>query len=101
MTPNFLGRLTMYRLTSYCLLMLAIAAAFLCCLGFLAFNPVAFVFSGLYIYTICLITDVIFAWAYDQKTNLDSVFISAMILLLIITPLGTVNDLFFFSLALL
>jgi len=89
----------MYRLTSYGVGALVIIALIYSLFGVLPYNFFGLLFSALLIFTVCLITDVIFSWALDRESKFDPVFISAMILVLIITPIASPSDSQFFSLA--
>ncbi len=97
---TFLNKITMYKLVLYYLIALIAVAMVFCWIGILPFNPIALLFSTLFITTLCLITNVIFAWAFNAPTNAESVYITALILVLIITPIASPHDTQFFALAL-
>lgn len=96
---NFLNKITMYRLVLYVLITFFLMAVSLTFLGLLPYSPLSLVFSFFLITTICLITNIIFAWAFKVSTNVESVYITAFILVLIISPARSVFDSLFFSLA--
>jgi ferredoxin-NADP reductase/Na+-translocating ferredoxin:NAD+ oxidoreductase RnfD subunit len=83
---NLLNRITMYRLVLYYLLVLLGAAVLFGFVGLLPYNPATLVFSTLLIVGVCWITNTIFANAFGAATNVESVYITALILALIITP---------------
>lgn len=89
----------MYKLVLYHLIVIIIAAIIFSLFGILPYNPVAILFSVLFITTVCLITNIIFAWAFKAPTNAESVYITALILALIITPIATPGDMQFFMIA--
>lgn len=88
---NFLNRITMYRLVLYYLIALLIAAFAFCFFGILPFDPAALVFSTVVILGVCWITNWMCAYMFDAVTNVESVYITALILALIITPVTATN----------
>lgn len=96
---RFLNGITMYRLVLYYLFGLLIVAAACGFLGILPYSGISIVISSLFILAICLITNFIFAWAFDAPVNLESAYITALILLFLITPLKSFTDTAFFSIA--
>lgn len=89
---KLLDSITMYRLVLYYLLFLLGVASLFGFLGFLPYQPLAIIGSSLAFVVICWITNRIFSWAFDAPTNVESVYISALILALIITPIKSVAD---------
>ncbi|MEP7189944.1 MAG: RnfABCDGE type electron transport complex subunit D, partial [Roseiflexaceae bacterium] len=63
--------------------------------GVLPYDPFALLFTIAIEVAVCAITNVIFAKAFGVPANTDSVYISALILALIITPLQSTHDLWF------
>ncbi len=94
---DFLNRMTMYRLVEYYLGFLIGVAVLYCFLGILPYDPYALLFSTGFFIAACWITNTIFAKAYGVAPNVESVYISALILALIITPLRSAHDLLFFA----
>lgn len=90
---NFLDNITMYRLVLYYLLLLLFIATVFSFIGLLPFNPVMLVVSVIFITAICWITNKIFAYAFNAPTNVESVYISALILALILSPIKSISDL--------
>lgn len=92
---SFLDNITMYRLVLYFLIALLIWAAILSFLGLLSFGIVSLIFSVSFILAICWLTNKVFAYVFKTPTNLESIYITALILNLIITPISTIHDLSF------
>jgi len=83
---DLLNRITMYRLVLYFLILLSVCAFVVSFFGVLPFAPLNLVLSGVIILATAWLTNVVFAWAWDAPTNVESVWITALILLLIIPP---------------
>lgn len=83
---NFLNRTTMYRVILYYLELLWSVAFVLSFFGFLPFTPVALLISTTIIIGVCWVVNTIFAIVFQAPTNAESLFITAFILTLIITP---------------
>jgi ferredoxin-NADP reductase/Na+-translocating ferredoxin:NAD+ oxidoreductase RnfD subunit len=83
---SFLNRTTMYRLVLYYLsglLGLAIIFGFF---GILPYSPLALIVSTFIIIGVSLAANAIFARVFEAHANAESVYITALILALIITP---------------
>lgn len=83
---NFLNRITMYRLTLYYLAGLFLIAVIFSFLGILPYSPLALLSSALIVLSVCWLTNVIFAAVFNARANIESTYITALILVLIITP---------------
>lgn len=83
---NFLNRTTMYRLALYYLLGLLGLAIFFGAIGILPYNPLALLLSAVLMTAICYATNFIFVRVFKAHENTESVYITALILALIITP---------------
>lgn len=92
---NFLNSITMYRLVLYYLMILIGLAFIAAVFGFLPFNGLLFLFTVLFVLTIAWLTNTIFGSFFETTTNAESVYISALILVLIIPPMGSFHDLGF------
>ncbi|MGH7174814.1 MAG: RnfABCDGE type electron transport complex subunit D [Minisyncoccia bacterium] len=88
---DFLNRTTMYRLVLYFLIVLAAAAVTLCFVGILPYSLVDFTFSTLLILAVCWLVNVVFAKGFGAATNVESVYITGLILALIISPVAPSN----------
>lgn len=83
----------MYRLVLYYLLILIVAATIYSYFGILPFNPILFLLSVIFLIIVSWISNKVFAFAYDAPTNTESVYISALILALILSPIRSLSDL--------
>lgn len=90
---NFLNSVTMYRLLLGILICFLIAALGFSLFGLLPFQPVNLVFSTALLIVVCWLTNKIFAKLLHAPTNLESVYITALILSLIITPINSLSQL--------
>ncbi len=88
---NLLNRVTMYRLVLYYLVTLLGAAFVFGFLGILPYDPTALAFSTIVIVAACWGTNWIAAKMFDAVTNVESVYITAFILALIIPPVTAAN----------
>lgn len=89
----------MYRLTLYVLGALIGVAMLLGALGILAMSPLMLLFSLAYITAICILTNALFAKMFDAPTNVESLYITALILVLLISPPNAFLDGAFLELA--
>src|SRR5438105_1826102 len=96
---SILNKITMYRLVLYYLCALVGYAFFLSIFGVLSFNPLFLLFSTLFIITICFVVNTLFSKVYNVPTNVESIYITALILVLIISPLKSFGDIGYWSLA--
>ena len=88
---NFLNKTTMYRLVLYYLAVLLTTATVFGLFGALPYNVADLSFSTLLILAVCWATNEVFAWAYGAEKNIESVYITALILALIISPVAPTN----------
>jgi ferredoxin-NADP reductase len=92
---NFLNSITMYRLILYYLILLVCIAFIYSIFGILHFDAIGFLFSSLFLVAVCYLTNNLFAKIFKVPANVESLYISALILALIITPAQDVHDLIF------
>ena len=78
----------MYRLALYVLAGLALVAMVFGTLGILPYDPLSLIFSIAVLIGISWLTNKIFADAFRAQTNIESTYITALILALIITPVA-------------
>ncbi len=83
---DFLNKITMYRLVLYYLVTLVGAAMVFGLFGVISYNPANLAFSTLVILASGYATNMIFARIFGAETNVESVYITSLILALIITP---------------
>ena len=92
---SFLNRVTMYRLTLYYLIGLLVVAVVLSFFKLLFYDPLDIIISTLIIVAVSFVTNFLFAKLFNAVTNIESVFITALIIALII-PLTYPHNLKFF-----
>ncbi|MEO8608540.1 MAG: RnfABCDGE type electron transport complex subunit D [Chloroflexota bacterium] len=92
---EILNSITMYRLVLYYLIALVGIALAFCFFGLLPFNPIDLLFSTLLLTVVCWITNKVFARIFNVPANVESVYISALILALIVTPVKPPQDVMF------
>jgi len=83
---DLLNKITVYRLTLYYLTALFLAAVGFSAWGILPYNPYALVISAFIVLLTCLVINIIFASVFGASPRAESVYITAFILILIITP---------------
>lgn len=96
---EFLNRITMYRLVLYYLIVLILAAAIFGFLDLIPYDPFSILFSTLILVGVSWLTNQIFSRVFEAPTNVESVFITALILALIVSPAKTFNDFLFLVVA--
>lgn len=89
---DFLNSITMYRLMLYFLLVLLGLAAVLAFFNLLPFSLISLIFSTAFLIVVSWTTNKIFAKIFSSPTNLESVYITALILSLIITPINSLSQ---------
>lgn len=94
---RFLNLITMYRLTLYFLVVLVIAAFLGSLFGFLAISPLDILISSGIAVVFCYLTNFAFAKIVRVPTNVESTFITALILVLIIPVKFPLNATFFIA----
>ena len=92
---NQLNRITMYRLVLYYLIALLGLAVIFSGSSILTYDPYALLFSVAFLLAVSVVTSRMFAKSFRVQTNVESVYITALILALIITPIQSFNDLWF------
>ncbi|HTX90855.1 MAG TPA: RnfABCDGE type electron transport complex subunit D [Anaerolineales bacterium] len=92
---DLLNRVTMYRLVLYYLIFLLGAAVLLSALGVLKYDVYALLFSIGFLLAISWAANWIFARTFAVPANVESVYISALILALILSPIQSFHDLWF------
>jgi len=65
----------------------------------LPYQPMALLFSTVFILVVCWILNKFLAHMFDAPINVESVYITALILALIISPIQSLGDMAFFALA--
>src|SRR5918912_1765515 len=89
----FLDRVTMYRLVLYVLIGHIALAAILSYVQLLPFSPLSLLLSTVFLVIICWAANSILASIFAVPTNVESTYITALILSLIIDPAKSPDDL--------
>ena len=89
----FLDRVTMYRLVLYVLIGLIALAAVFSYFQLLSFSPLSLLLSTGFLVIICWAANSLLASIFAVPTNVESTYITALILALIIDPAKSPNDL--------
>ncbi len=76
----------MYRLVLYCLVFFLFGAFALSFFGLLPYTPAALMFSAVIIMGVSWVTNIVFARVFDAPANVESIYITALILVFLITP---------------
>lgn len=90
---HFLDRVTMYRLVLYYLVVLLGITVVGSVLGFITYSPLSIIGSTIFLTAVCYCTNKVFSYVYKAPTNVESVYITALILACIVIPLKTYHDL--------
>ena len=86
MMPDFLRRISVHRLVLYYLLALLALSEIFCVAGILPYRPLDLAFTTVLIGAVSWIGNWVFARVWTVESVTDSVLITALILILIITP---------------
>ncbi len=92
LVDNFLNKITMYRLTLYVLIGIYVGGFILSCFHLLSFSPILMLLSGAFILLICFIFNKLFARVFNAVVNFESIYITSLILMLIVSPASTLWD---------
>lgn len=92
---GFLNRITMYRLVLYALIALIALSAFFGYLNLIPYSPFSIIISTLLLIIFSVAADYIFSSVFGAPTNVESVYITALILALIVSPARGATDIVF------
>ena len=84
---RFLNNITMYRLVLYYLCALFVVALVLGFFNVLPYTPLALCYSVLVMIAVSWLTNWLFARVFKAETNIESVYITALLLVLIMAPI--------------
>lgn len=84
---RFLNNITMYRLVLYYLSGLFVAALVFGFFDLLPYTPLALCYSALVAIAVSWLTNWVFSRVFEAETNIESVYITALLLVLIIAPI--------------
>ncbi len=90
---NFLNKITMYRLTLYCLLAIWFFGFILSLFSKLTYKPIDLIITFALIFLVSVAVNAIFSAAFKVPSNTDSVYITSIILALIVSPANPLNNL--------
>ncbi len=96
-----LSSITMYRLVMYYLMAILFYAVILSNLGYLKYDSFFIIVSVAYITFFSWVTNIFFSKIFKAPINLESVYITALILVFVITPPKSFFDLYFLLFAFL
>ncbi len=89
---SILNRITMYRIVLYYLILIWVVALGFSVFNILPYDPLAMVLSLVVIFALTLAANTVFSKVFEAQTNVESAYITAFILALIITPMKSVAD---------
>ena len=92
---DLLDRVTMYRLVLYVLIGFIAMETVLSFLTLLPFSPLSLLLSTLFLVMMCWAANSLLAYIFVVPTNVESTYITALILTLIINPAQSPNDFLF------
>ena len=90
---NLLNKITMYRLIIYYVTSLWALAIILSFFDLLPYSPLQLLLSGGAILAVCLAVNKIFALVFGAPSNIESVYTTAFILILIVPPFRSLQEL--------
>jgi ferredoxin-NADP reductase/Na+-translocating ferredoxin:NAD+ oxidoreductase RnfD subunit len=90
---DLLDRITMYRVVLYYLIALLISAVLGSILGFISYSPQSIILSSIFIVGVSYLTNRLFSFIFEAPTNVESVYITSLILACIVAPYTTFSDL--------
>src|SRR5271170_2828649 len=96
---DFLNNITMYRLLLYGLFILAFLAMIFGFFGLIGYGALQIFISLVVLIFSCSVSNYIFAKLWHAPRNVESVYITALILLFVLAPFSTFSDLLWLCLA--
>lgn len=93
---DFLNRITMYRLVLYYLVFLVLLATLLGSFGLIPYDPISISISTALFTIFCFAANTVFSRVFKAPTNLESTYITALILTLLISPIKNTADVSFY-----
>ncbi len=94
---NFLNKITMYRLVMYFVFILWAIALVFSFFGILPFQPLWMALSALLIIAVCWVTNQAFAALFKAPVNAESFYITAFILMVVLTPVASADALSYWA----
>ena len=96
---RFLNGVTMYRLILLWLAILVFAGLLFAWVGLLPYSAANLLASTLFLLAVSIVSNTVFAKVFEAATSTESVYITALILALIISPTATFANLPFLACA--
>ncbi|MES3004776.1 MAG: RnfABCDGE type electron transport complex subunit D [Patescibacteria group bacterium] len=96
---NFLNKITMYKTVLYGLLVITACAFVASFFGFIFYTPLDLLYSFVILFFICYITNFVISFTFNIAVNIESQYITALILFLILKPLSSLEELKVFLIA--
>jgi glycine betaine catabolism B len=94
---RFLGNVTMYRLVLVWLIVLVVAGMLFGLAGLLPYSPLDLLLTTVFLVAVSVVGNAVFARIFGAATSTESVYITALILALIITPTAPFENLPFLA----
>ncbi|HEV2339763.1 MAG TPA: FAD-dependent oxidoreductase [Patescibacteria group bacterium] len=94
---EFLNKYTMYRVMLWYLICLWIIAIVLGFFGILSYSPVVIFLEGILLVSVSYGVNKLFSLLFHAPTNFESVYISALILVFLITPVLSLDNMLFMA----
>lgn len=92
---KLLNQITMYRLILYFLIILLFITIILSFFQFIPFNPFSILFSSLFLAFFSRASNYFFSKIFKATTNIESAYITGLILSLIVLPANSIQDFMF------
>lgn len=96
---DFLNNITMYRLMLWGLLILALIAMVFGFFGLVGYSAFSMIVSLIVLFAACMISNALFAKLWKAPRNVESVYITALILFFVLAPFSSLIDLLLLALA--
>ncbi|HEX7542746.1 MAG TPA: oxidoreductase, partial [Patescibacteria group bacterium] len=94
---NFLNKITMYRLVLYFLIGLLFLSVIFSFFHFLPYDPIFIILESLFLFFFSGFINDLFSKIFKAPTNIESTYITALILALIITPAKSFDNYIFLA----
>ena len=88
-----LDRVTMYKLVLYYVIAIVVMALLLSVFGVIPYTVLGILESTSVLLAVCAVTNIVFSKVFEAPTNIESTYITALILVCILPPVQTYHDL--------
>lgn len=89
---NFLNKITMYKTVLYGLLFITVYSFVLSFFGYIYYSPLELLYSLVTLFVVCYLANLAISFTFNVAVNIESQFITAFILFLIIKPISSLED---------